>query len=253
MAKRPVLDRMGDWSIKATKDVIAHPAIAGGVTTVVLFVIARIPTQVFYAEFGVRPEDAGLDSVQVLLQGATAALLISFGVGLVYGLLMPIFIFAYVSVMSPAVSSLVETLKKLWPGNKDGNERGTQVAEEAKPNGRAWIEAYRAAARRAVRLAPIFVPVTSIVFALVFLTFAASDDAAAVKEGWDIDPRLMPWKAVPVDISWTGAGPHPQLPGCSALFYLGEGGDRVLLFDSAGEEAVRIYSKDIELSFPEDC
>ena len=201
------------------------------IATVVLFAVARIPTEIFYKEFGVRPEEVGLDSVQVLLQGSTFALLFSFAIGLVYGVLVPFIFIFYAEFM------------------RSGKRRRGTGADAPPPQRRP----YRVALRRTARLAPLVVPVLSVLTAGLFLTLLAKSHAEDVRKGLGISAVFVPWKAEPVDVAWNGQGDRIPLPGCESLFYLGEGDGRVVLFDSHGEETYRIDSSDVQLNFPALC
>ena len=54
--------------------VVKNPALSIAAATTILFAIARISAEIFYVRFGLRPEEVGLNSVQVLLQETTTVL-----------------------------------------------------------------------------------------------------------------------------------------------------------------------------------
>lgn len=132
-----------DWSMAAARWLFAKPALLLGGATVVLFAVARIPTEIFYARFGVRPEEVGFNSVQVLLQGCTATLVFSLFVGLLYGFLVPVASVVYVEFAS-------RTLRRI------PTENNTPL-----PRRKAIWDRLRVAAR----ISPLLVPVTSVLFA----------------------------------------------------------------------------------------
>ena len=217
MALKARLDRWGDRSMELATSLIRNPAPTIAAATVVLFAVVRIPTEIFYRQFGVRPEEVGLNSVQVLLQGAAVILVVSFAIGLLYG----IFLVALLA----------------WRGATKGRPRVS----------------IREAVRTAARLAPIVVPIISVGFATVTMSAAAINSANAVEAGFTPTAKFMPWKAVRVEAQLTHASRNLALPGCESLYYLGEGDGRVTLYDSAAGQTHRLDSGEVQLSLPAVC
>ena len=50
-----------------------------------------------------------------------------------------------------------------------------------------------------------------------------------------------------------GGAPSQELPPRKNLVYLGEGDDRVLLYDQRNDRTVRVTAGDVHLEFPESC
>jgi hypothetical protein len=89
---------------------------------------------------------------------------------------------------------------------------------------------------------------------LVFISIAtAIPSANEVKDGNAPNSLLLPWQARNVTARWNVQPVPFHLPSCHRLIYLGEDGNRVLLYDSDVDRALRITSKSLELSFPDDC
>jgi hypothetical protein len=227
--------------MKNARLLLGSPALTVGGVTVVLFAVARVPTQIFYSQFGIRPEDVGLDSVQVLLQGTAMVLIASLLVGLFYGLLTMIFVLGYADLLIPTLKSL----------------RTKGLGGRARPEGQShwdfFMTSLRRSARRSLRAAPIIVPALSIATAFAILIGAAIEEAGAVKGGQPPGNRFMPWKVELVEVTWTDTTRRIPLPGCESLFYLGEGNERVALYDSDTDRTYRINSDEIQLDFPSDC
>jgi hypothetical protein len=210
------LERGGERSMTALGAFSRNPTLLIALTTVVLFAVARLPTETFYSEFGVRPEDVGLNSVQVMLQGST--ILLGFSI-----LLCLACVAAFFSLFW--IASLVAV-------------SGTA------PLGRVLKTMLR------LSLAPVLL--LTVVLAPWLLINVASGQSDEVREGKGISPGLYPWRAEPVNVTWRGhAG--KSLPGCTQLFYLGEANNRVALYDAARNTTYRIHTEDIEIEFPLDC
>ena len=125
--RRGRLDRLGDCSTAMTAWVFRNPALSIAAATAVLFAIARIPAEIFYSRFGLRPEDVGLNSVQVLLQGATTVLAISLAIAVLYGLFFPLAQLRLLGCRRTALRQTTSQLGALW----------TCMAEEAVLQARA--------------------------------------------------------------------------------------------------------------------
>jgi hypothetical protein len=217
------VDFGGDLSERVWRKLLDNPALAIAVTTVLLYAVARIPTEIFYSEFGVRPEDVGLNSVQVLLQGSAVSLgLFLFG-GVAY------------SMIIMALMVLLGVFYAFLLGRKGAV-------------GTAW-----GAIRRVLRLSPILVPSASIAVATIFLCISAERDASRVWFGEPLAPRFFPWSAEAVEARWSGTRTGPKLPGCHSLLYLGEGNDRVVLFNALDKQTLRVPTAEIRLRFPLYC
>jgi hypothetical protein len=89
---------------------------------------------------------------------------------------------------------------------------------------------------------------------LLFISIAtAVPYANEVKSGGAPNDLFFPWQARHVTVRWTGDDTPFRLPSCRELIYLGEGNDRVLLYDSDVGRTMRLTSKSVELSFPDSC
>jgi len=227
VSDRGRLDRLGDWSVKVSRSLLANPALTIGGVTVTVFAVARVPTEIFYLHFGVRPEEAGFNSVQVLLQGSSMVLIASLVIGTLYGILMPFLI-----LIRPT--------------------RWRVRTPKGKTRVPGWEE-YGTAARRSLRAAPAIVPAVTLLTAIVLLSVGAFKDAAAIQDGRAPTTKLMPWRAVPVNVIWATGTQQASLPNCLSLFYLGEGGGRVTLYDSRDQRTYRLDSGDVQLDFPDSC
>jgi hypothetical protein len=197
--------KAGELAEQWIASVLGNPGLSIAVGTVVLFAIARIPTEIFYTQFGLRPEDVGLNSVQVLLQGTTTVLIIAFGMSVAFALL----------------AALVPIRR--WRG------------------------------RLTLRISLALFPLLALLLAVLLLVPRALLDAASVKAGKGLHgPALVPWQAERVEVRWA-RGADESLPGCRWLFYLGEGGGKVALFDSKHDQTHRIDGGSVRLVFPEHC
>jgi hypothetical protein len=244
----PSHDRMGDLSMSLAKTALRNPAITIAIGTVVLFAIARIPAEIFYSRLGLRPEDAGLNSVQILLQGVTTALVVSLAVAVLYGVVFQLIDAVYVRFIRRLGRRIVGTIDRP-PANRA--ERFSLQAlqrllgKEAEEDSPVW--------RAVLRRSPLVVTSFGLLIASVILTASAIDDADAIKNGEAPPGGPSPWRARQVTVLWTDSAPQIRLPDCRALYYLGEGNGRVALFDSRTESAYRLSAESIQLSFPEHC
>lgn len=210
----------GDWSVEAAKASIRNPALTIAVATVVLFTVARVPTEIFYWELGVRPEDVGLNSIQVLLQGSAVVLVLCIVAGMIYAGLLVLVSTLYVAVIALA--------------------SGSRSAAGC---------VFKTGLR--ISLLPVLISATG--FALWLMIGWANEQSASVKAGQAIDASFYPWRAEQVMATWRDTSASRPLPGCDQLFYLGEANNRVALYDAERNMTYRIHSEDIELGFPLEC
>jgi hypothetical protein len=226
-----LVDRAGDFSMATLGTVGRNPAAALAIATVLLFTTVRLPLQIFYARFGVRPEEVGFNSVQVLLQGST--------VTLVFLVLLTLLLVLTVPLLAIAVSLCHSLLAERWPS------RG--------PRRTTW-ELTRRNLRRVGRLMPVVMPILSFLVAITYLTNLSIRASDYVQSGNWLRGDLAPWRAEPVKLTWT-MDRHPlNLPhSCGSLLYLGEDDARVVLYDSKHGSTHRINARDVELKFPADC
>jgi len=251
-AKEPGwFERAGDVSAAVASGLAKSPAAGIAIVTVLLYVVIRIPTEVFYSRFGVRPEEAGLNSVQVLLQGASTVLILSLGVGLAYGLLMPLLMLVYYRGLRRVAAKALE--------------QAADDSEGQKAEGRlaAWGRSLAEAANRrpddphitrtTLRVGMILVPLITVAFSLLILLVEANEDADKVERGSQVEAEFGPWKAERVSVIWTEPEARIALPGCRHLFYLGEGDGRTILFDSLNARTYRVNGDAVQLGFPSQC
>ncbi len=225
------------------QDALQNPAITIALGTLVLFAIARVPSEIFYSKFGIRPEDVGLNSVQVLLQGTTTVLLLSLGVGLVYGLGLPLLNAAYYGLFGWLIGKAMgDSATTRWWHTRAGR----LTLRMASRNPRLTI-------KRILRLAPILVPTVALAFSALLLVTQAISDADAIKDGENPQSGLGPWRAERVSAWWTDPSGRLHLPTCHHLFYLGEANSRVVLFDSQSDRTYRLEGSTIQLAFPLRC
>jgi hypothetical protein len=210
------LEQSGERAMRLARGLVRNPSLTLAFMTVVLFALARFPTEVFYSELGVRPEDVGFNSVQVLLQGSAVLLVFSLGIALC--------VVAAFFVIFWIASSV--------------------LASENVPISRI--------ARTAFRLSLFPILVLTIALALWLLVDVAERQGDDVRAGQGISPGLYPWRAEQVKVTWRRADARP-LPGCRQLFFLGEANNRVVLYDASRATSYRISAEDIELEFPLDC
>lgn len=215
--------------MRATRWLAQNPALALGASTALLFATVRLPTELFYSRFGVHPEEVGLNSVQVLLQGSSFVLVLSLFVGVVYGIITLAFILIYLELL-PTV---------FMP-------RGRQTGRGP------FAPRVKTAFRRSARLAPIVVPVFSLGFAAAILTTSAIQDANAVEDGRYVSAEFMPWRAESAEVTWTRRASPQSLPTCG-LYYLGEGDGQVIIFESRRDRTYRLSSKEVQVHWPDPC
>lgn len=210
------LEWLGEKSIAAVRLLAQHPTLVIALATGVFFALARFPTEIFYSEVGLRPEDVGLNSVQVLLQGSAVLLALS----LLLGLGVVVFFFLIFWIAS-----------YVWAS---GTGNATRVLITF------------------IRLSVFPGLALTVAFSLWLLVQLANEQSEAVHNGQGVSAGLYPWRAEPVEATWTRGTRHP-LPGCTELFYLGEANDRVALYDAIRNSTYRISAEDLELEFPLNC
>ena len=228
---------MSNRILNLSRNALAHPALLVLGLTALLFLATRIPALIFYGEFNASPDDAGLNSVQVLVQGSALILGISLGIALIYGLVFPIWLAIYAALTSPLLAALGRRRNKTpW----------------AKPE--RWQHRAGRYVRGVLGVAPLVVPLLTLFFATFVLVEQAHVDADAIKHGREPHSgSLSPWTSERVTVIWTTKQGQIPLPDCKALFFLGESGGRVLLYDSNADVTHRIESSQVELTFPQDC
>lgn len=225
------VDRAGEWSMRMGKVAIRNPGRTAVIATALLFAIVRIPTESFYAELGLRPEDVGLDSFEVLLQGSAILL----------------FFFTLVSAALAALALLIAIVLMVPHAILVGRlpRRG--------PRRTIWQSISRTV-RRVCRLAPVVIPVVSIGLVTYYFFSFTKEDLEVVKSGKPLEEILAPWRAEPVELIWSGGGRLARMPtSCHWLLYLGEDDGRVVIYDAMHDDTYRINSKKVELEFPIFC
>lgn len=244
-------------------------------------IVLLIPAELFYRHLGTTPTAAGITGIDVLLQ-QSALVLVMFAV---LGALFSILIFAmfYPLVMTvtaigqsegagvglgaiaiaPMLIAFIGLLATAFVSPDDEVTVDIVVVSllligMLTP----WIVLRRTgAARRAGHRAALSLRGTMAVGGLwfggamlVFLSIAAAIPSAdRVKDGEAPNSLLLPWQARNVTARWNVRDAPFHLPACPQLIYLGEDGNRVLLYDSEADRALRITSKSLELSFPDNC
>jgi hypothetical protein len=245
----PPSDRIGDLSMSLARAALRNPAITITIGTIILFAVARVPAEIFYSSLGVKPEDAGLDSVQILLQGVTAALLISLGVAVLYGVIFPFINAAYFMVIGRLARKPMNAVRAYRPGNRF-ERSAQQIAMHLFGEERRDV---RILSRKVLRRSPLVVTAWGLLFAILILTLSAISSAEAIKGGEAPGGGPVPWRARRVTVLWADGRPEVNLPDCHNLYYLGEGGGRVALFDSKTGTAYRVLDESVQLSFPDHC
>jgi hypothetical protein len=81
----------------------------------------------------------------------------------------------------------------------------------------------------------------------------AKSDAKTIKAGRIPEDPFVLWWPRPVNVVWKASRPPLALPGCKDLTFLTESGSRVLLYDAAGDQTVRLSSREVQLTFPDRC
>lgn len=244
--RRDLVDRLGDRSVAMTQTAIRNPAVTVALGTVVLFLIARIPAEMFYSRLGLDPEEVGLTSIEIFVQGIATILAISLAVAVVYGIALPIFQVVYFRLV-------------LWPIRKSlpALRRRSRLPDQYwalferlltwSGGGRG-----RPAFQRILRLGPLVITVLTLVLASVILVVAAIRDSDAIRNGDDLR-ELSPWQAKKVKVVWTTSSAPIRLPNCDWLYYLGEGGGRVALYNAKTESIYRLSGESVQLAFPAHC
>jgi hypothetical protein len=266
--------RLREWAIK-------NPASALGLLALVVYAELRIPAELFYSHFGATATDAGFGNIEVVLEQSVQLLadyaLLGIGwaaltVALVYPTLVTLIVLALQgenkgwgkALIAFAVSALALVAFGMAfvgyapiPWALVG--AGLLVLGFFVPNvmfGTTAMPERRAARQAARSLAAGFAVaglVLSVAALLVFSLIAAGPRAANVKDGDISSSPLFPWHPRHVSVVWRAGRPPLSLPGCRKLTYLGEDGDRVLLYDERDQRTLRLTSSDIELNFPGDC
>lgn len=225
------VDKVGDWSMRAGGAAVRNPGRTVAASTAILFVIADVPTVIFYTAFGVRPVDAGLNSVEVLLQ-SSAVVLILFAVASV--VIAGLMLLTAIVLMAPH-AILVGRL----PRRGDKRSVGQSIARTF---------------RRVGRLAPILIPVISVSFTVYYFGSYTYEAIDTIKSGQALEEAFVPWQVEPVVLLWKAKErPSPLPTSCRWLFYLGENDGRVVVYDAKHEDTYRINSKEVELVFPVFC
>lgn len=219
------IDRVGDAAMAVLGAALRNPTPTVAIATVMLFVLARVPTEIFYGNLGIRPEEVGLNSVQVVLQGSAVILFGSIVTSVLFGL-------ALVAVVSAATG-----VSAFFMGLSGGQARMRT----------------RQAVRRAVRLSPILIPVTCLTLTMVVLIDWTIEDVERVGSGREADLPFTPWEAMPVDARWSGSDRPFGLPACDYLLYLGEGSNHVFFYNAWLGATYKINSDDVHLRFPITC
>jgi len=230
------------------KAALRNPAIAIAIGTVVLFVIARVPAEIFYSRLGLRPEDAGLTSVQILLQGITTVLVVSLGVAILYGIIFQFFNIAYLRFVRRLARGMAGTNQD--PPSNFAERlrlrvRQSLLGKEGEDRSPLW--------RVVLRRSPLIVTTFGLLIASLILTLSAFSGADAVKNGEAPPDGPTPWRARRVEVTWIDSPQRIALSGCQALYYLGEENGRVALFDSKTGSAYRLLAESVQLSFPKHC
>lgn len=225
------VDKTGAWSMRMGRLAVRNPARTTAVTTALFVVIARVPTEIFYSGFGLRPGDVGLDSVEVLLQGSALLLFLFALTAVAFAAL------ALLIAMAFAVPHAIMVGRLPRRGPKEGVRRSVVKA-----------------VLRVCRLAPIVVPLFTVLLVAYYFGTFTIEDLETVKSGSPLEELFVPWQAEPVELVWTGARRPAALPtSCRWLLYLGEDDGRVALYDVKHDDTYRVNSKDVELRFPILC
>ena len=241
-----------------------------------------VPAELFYRTLGVSPSDAGLQGITVLLERSALVLALFALAGA--GWAISFFVMMYPFVVTGSVQ------EKLKGGGRRGARVFTAapvmigivvlfalgllgagaltVALVAVAFGALALSmpvivfgrgsADRKEAHRETMKWGRTVAVGGLAFGAITLLMtsilSAIPVASEIKNGSDLrGSDFFLWEAQPVKATWTVKDPVLTLPSCHKLTYLGEGGRRILLYDSRDERALRINSSELELSFPDNC
>jgi hypothetical protein len=273
---RSIGERLYNWAME-------NPLPAAGVLGGALYLILRIPLSLFYGKLGITPEEAGFDNVTVLLQSALAigtvfagliAFVLLWGpswssfrvasrlnaelqepaskqqlvIAGVYGPIFVVMIYTSVLTFRWAIFWLVVVFA-IWPpiflmllyrGSK--------------------APARRRQMKKLIRGLPVGVAANVLLLELILVLFVgpivAYTDANNVRNGSQYSDLFRPWKALPVEVSWTTKEKKehaPRLPACSDLRLLGSTDKQIVLLNWKSGEVYRFPPNDLVVSVKRRC
>jgi hypothetical protein len=265
------------WS-KLRAGMVANPIPTAGLVLAAIYVVLRLQAERFYTDFAVTPEDAGFGALDLAVRQSSYVLLTFAVIGILWSALY--FVGMYPTFAITIIRSLIGRTARKWEpflafglsmaslaALTYGVDNDWRIAAAGIAGGIACLylprmipnaEAARAEARRRLLAwSRLVVIVGTLGFGL--LTFAwtgwdnAKQDADAVRAGGTATATQFPWRARRVTVVPESNAKALGLPGCEKLVYLGENGDRVVLFDQVQKRTVRVESGDVQLVFPESC
>lgn len=199
--------------------------IATGLVTLV-FAVERLATSLFYAQFGVAPEEVGIGVAQSLVEGA--ALLI-----MVFGALS---LLSYI-VLIPFWWVLISMFGYLTGWLSPGKGRPEHIKLR---------DAWRITPRLAIGLSAIVLALT-----LVATVWFAVQFSYRVQRGYEVALfPLVPWRVQRVDISWLGTSALPQGAETKGdcVMFLGQADDVTVLFNVTEVRTLRLPTSSLVLS-----
>jgi hypothetical protein len=238
------MERFGDWSVKVAAGAIKNPTATIAIGALVIFVAARVPTEIFYRRLDTTPEAVGLNSVEGLLQTITWVGVWALGVALIAGVLLFPLLLAY-GWLSRIPKNVLEVLFSY----SKTRDRLVGIFESVEVRKKPFRQELRLILRMGVTLVPLIAVMTIV----TYLTLEAFRDSNLIRKAPDASVHLGPWTALRVEAFWTSGESPIHLPNCRHLLYLGESDGHVILFDANSESVLQLQSGLLQLRFPEPC
>lgn len=188
-----------------------------------VFAMERLAASLFYAQFGVAPEEVGIGLTQSLVEGAALLIIIFAALSLIsYFLLIPFFLLV--------ISAVERLTRPPVPGKEEPVT--LRNAQRATP--------FLAICLSAIVL--IFTLAATILFAIQF--------SYRAQQGFEVALfPLVPWRVQRVTVWWLETPPPPGagIQG-NCVMFLGQANDVTVLFDAGAGRTLRLPTSSVLLS-----